>query len=254
MFAQERQHRTLELLRKRRRVSVPELERLFGASPATIRRDLSFLEQAGQVLRTHGGILAPDHGGGEVAYDRKRRQALSAKAAIAERAAALVRDGDTVFVDSGTTAFGVGRRLLGRPGVTVFTNSVPLLAAAQAPGCRLVSVGGEVRTVSLALVGAVALEWLGRVRFDLCFLGTSGIDPAAGPTTTEFGEAGVKAAALRVGRRVVLLADASKWGRPAAIRFAGWADIGDLVTDHRPGPAEQRLLARHGVALHPARR
>jgi DeoR/GlpR family transcriptional regulator of sugar metabolism len=115
-------------------------------------------------------------------------------------------------------------------------------------------VGGEVRAVSLALVGASALGWLGRVRFDLCFLGASGIDPLEGPCTTELAEAGVKAAALRAARRVVIVADAAKWRERAAIRFAAWSDIGDLVTDHRPAPAERRILVRHGVALHPARR
>jgi DeoR/GlpR family transcriptional regulator of sugar metabolism len=250
MFAQERQQKIIELLRKRSRLSVPELEKFLDASPATIRRDLNFLEDSGKVLRTHGGILSPDHGGGEVSYDRKSRQELGAKMAIAQIAAKLVKAGDSVFVDSGSTAFRVGSDLLSHEGISVFTNSVPLLSENRVPECRLVSIGGEVRMVSQALIGAESLGWLRRLRLDIAFIGASGIDPLKGPCTTELSEAGVKVAAIRGSRRVVLIADSSKWGQRAAIRFASWAEISDVITDYRPTENEQRQMAKQGVHLH----
>jgi DeoR/GlpR family transcriptional regulator of sugar metabolism len=250
MFAQERQQTIIRLLRERSRLSVPELVGELGASPATVRRDLTFLEDFGKIVRTHGGALSPGRSGSEVSYDRKSRQELSAKIAIAEAAAAMVEDGDSVFVDSGTTAFRTGVNLLGREGITLFTNSIPLLGQARSPGCRVVALGGEVRPVSLALVGGELLGWMHRIKFDLAFIGASGIDPKEGPCTTELGEAAVKGAAVRNSRRAVLLADASKWALKAPVRFSDWADFTDVVTDHRPSREEQATLARSQVRLH----
>ena len=248
MFAQERQTKVVELLRTRSSVSVPELGRLLRASPATVRRDLDFLEQAGKIRRTHGGVLPLEPG--ELPYSRKSRRELGAKKAIAELAAGLVRDGDTVFVDAGTTAFKVGLQLVARPRVTIVTNSLPLLGETRAAGARVIALGGEVRAVSLALVGSEAMEWMKRLRLDLAFIGASGIDSANGPCTTELGESAVKLAAVRRARRAILVADASKWERQAPILFAGWDQFDDLITDHSPTTAEAAALSHHRVRLH----
>jgi DeoR/GlpR family transcriptional regulator of sugar metabolism len=134
--------------------------------------------------------------------------------------------------------------------LTIVTNSIPLLPLQPADGTRVIALGGEVRNVSLALVGAGVLEWVHRLKIDVAFLGTSGIDPAEGPTTTELAEAALKSAMTAKARRVVVLADASKWGRPATIRYAGWAQVHDLFTDHAPTRAERNVLAAHGTKLH----
>jgi DeoR/GlpR family transcriptional regulator of sugar metabolism len=250
MFAQERQQRVVDLLKRHSRFSVPELEKLFGVSPATIRRDLGFLEESGKILRTHGGALSADHGDGEISFDRKSRQELRAKLGIAEVASNLVKEGDVVFVDAGTTAFKVGVRLLARENITIFTNSVPLLSEPSTSNCRMVAVGGEVRAVSLALVGAESMAWMDRIRFDVAFIGTSGIDPERGACTTELREASVKKAAIRSSRRAVLLADTSKWGQLAPILFADWKDLNDIVTDHSTTRSEQKMLSGYRVGVH----
>jgi DeoR/GlpR family transcriptional regulator of sugar metabolism len=252
MYAHQRQQRVIDLLKERSSLSVPELGALLSASPATVRRDLGFLEEAGRIVRTHGGVVAADRRSGEASFSRKSRRELAAKRSIAEAAAALVADGDAVFVDAGTTAFKVGARLLKRPGVTVYTNSIPLLNEAATAAGRLVAVGGEVRAVSQALVGAPALDWLNRLRFDLAFIGASGIDPG-GPCTTELGEAGVKGAAIRGARRAVLVADVSKWELAAPIVFSFWSEFDDVITDRRLSPAERETLTRHRIRVHPAR-
>ncbi|HEY1765044.1 MAG TPA: DeoR/GlpR family DNA-binding transcription regulator [Opitutaceae bacterium] len=254
MFAQERQQKIVELLKERSRLSVPELVGELGASPATIRRDLSFLEEFGTVLRTHGGVLAPDRLGSEVSYDRRSRQELNAKMAIAETAAELVEDGDSIFVDSGTTAFRLGVELLVRETITIFTNSIPLLGQARSPGCRLIALGGEVRPVSLAMVGGEVLGWMHRIRFDLAFVGASGIDPEKGPTTTELAEAAVKSAAVRNARRSVLLADSSKWERTAPVRFADWSDFSDVITDRPAGRGGLNIFNKKKIRYHLAKR
>ncbi len=250
MIAQTRQQTILALLRDHSPLTVPELERRLAASPATVRRDLAFLEGLGKIVRTHGGVMHPDDARGEMPFDRKSRAAIVAKRGLAGAASALAKAGDTVFVDAGTTALEVGKRLLAQQDLTIVTNSIPLLPLRPAAGTRVVALGGEVRPVSLALVGAGALEWVKRLRIDVAFLGTSGIDPAAGPTTTELSECGLKGAMVAQARRVVVVADASKWDRPATIRYADWAQVHDLFTDHAPTRAERAALSSHGTKLH----
>ena len=250
MFAHERHQIILAALKRRSPFTIVQLEKLLKASPATVRRDLTFLETLGKIVRTHGGVLHPDHVDGEISFDRKSRAALNAKIAIAEAAMGLVKSGTTVFVDAGSTALEVGRRLLAVGKLTVFTNSIPLLNEHPAGGSHLIALGGEVRGLSLALTGAGALEWVRRIKIDVAFLGASGIDPAEGPATTELSEAGVKSAVVVKARRVVLLADASKWGRPAVIRYADWAQIHDFFTDYDPTRAERSILSGNGTQLH----
>lgn len=250
MIAHERHQLILSLLREHSPLKVPELEQRLRASPATVRRDLTLLEQLGKIVRTHGGLMHPDDATGEMPFDRKSRAALVAKQRLADAAAALAQAGDTVFVDAGTTVLEVGKRLLARKNLTVVTNSIPLLPLRPADGTRVIAIGGEVRFVSLALVGAGALEWVKRIKIDVAFLGTSGIDPEEGPTTTELSEAGLKSAIAARARRVAVLADASKWGRPATVRYADWAQVHDLFTDHAPTGAERRALSAHGTKLH----
>lgn len=249
MFDHERHQLILQALQQRSPLSVPELESLLDASPATIRRDLTFLEKLGKLIRTHGGAMHPDSVDGEIPFDRKSRSELKAKLAIAKSAAKLAESGAAVFVDAGSTTLEAGKRLLSMENLTIYTNSIPLLSEPRAANTRLVGIGGEVRSVSMALVGPIALDWLDRVRFDVAFLGTSGIDPAAGPTTTELSEAGVKRAVIRKSRRVAVLADASKWGKPAAIRYADWSQIHDLFTDRSLAAAETRTLRDNNVTV-----
>ncbi|RRJ97946.1 DeoR/GlpR transcriptional regulator [Opitutaceae bacterium TAV4] len=254
MFAHERHQTILDTLQKRSPLTVPELEKILNASPATVRRDLTFLEKIGKIIRTHGGVLHPDHVQGEISFDRKSRAALNAKIALATEAAALAKAGDTVFVDAGTTTLEVGRRLLEIDGLTIFTNSIPLLnersGGAGRAGARLVALGGEVRSVSLALVGSGALEWVNRIRPDIAFLGASGIDATGGPCTTELFEAEVKSAVIARASRSVLLADASKWEKTAAIRYADWSQVHDVFTNRTPDKSIRIRLAQNNVKLH----
>lgn len=227
MIAQERFQSIIALVAARQKLSVHELQSALGVSPATLRRDLAELESLGKVVRVRGAVVHPTYFRGEPSFTEKRRTAARVKRAIAEAAAELVPPDATVWIDAGTTALELGARLLARRDLTLVTHSIPLAARAveSENGARVILVGGEVRTISGAAVGATALEWTSHLRADWCFLGASGLDVSEGASTTEIGEAALKAAILRRCQHKVLLCDATKWETPATIRFARWSDF-----------------------------
>ena len=130
IFAKERRNNIKKMVRKYRRMSFAELQKHIEISPATLRRDLSELEQSGDVIRVHGGILDPAYLRSEVSFDERVVKNRAAKAAIASAASKLVPAGATVLVDAGSTCLEAGRVLLGRKDVRLITHSVVLLEAA----------------------------------------------------------------------------------------------------------------------------
>ena len=234
MIAHERRSRILALLAERKRAEFSELLDLSGTSPATLRRDLDFLEGKDLLVRVHGAVLHHSAALGEPSLVQKAGLAVAAKRRIGEFAASLVSAGATVFVDSGTTCLEVARVLRERPDLTLVTNSLAVVAGHELFKARLVVIGGERRALSGALVGPLATEAVEGLRADIAFVGASGLDPGSGPGTTELGEKQIKVGWVARSRRRVLLCDAGKWESAAAFLFARWADFTDFVTDRQP--------------------
>ena len=237
------------MVRQKGRLTVGELAGHLGASDITVRRDLRLLEAAGKVVRAHGGALHPDFLEKEPAFERKSVDAMPAKVALGRAAAEEVPAGGLVFIDAGTTCLEVARQILDRRDLTVATNSIPVLQLGRDAKARVVALGGEVRAVSMALTGALALEWLERLRFDVAVLGASGLDAKAGAGTTELSEAAVKVHAIARAKRCMLVAHAAKWNQPSAVTFATWPSFDLFVTDARLTAPEKAALRRHGVTL-----
>ena len=247
MFAQER-HRAIEtIVRQKGRLTVSELARHLGASGITVRRDLRLLEAAGKVVRAHGGALHPEFFETEPGFERKAVDAVDAKVALAKAVAGELPERGQIFLDSGTTCLEVARQILDRRDLTVVTNSIPLLQLGTQAKARVVGVGGDVRAVSLALVGGLALDWLRRLRFDVAVVAASGLDAEDGASTTELSEAAVKQLACARATKCVLVSHAAKWNKPAAVTFASWDVFQVFVTDARLTGAEKAQLRRAGV-------
>ena len=239
MNAHERHQRILAILEKRRRAGATELQTATGASAATLRRDLDFLEGQDLVVRIHGAVLHPSTAASEPSLLQKSRSAVEAKRKMASVATDLVPDGATVFVDSGTTCLEAARLLRVRPDLTLITNSLPVIAGHEQFRAKLIVIGGERRALSGALVGNLASAGMTGLKADIALVGASGLDPVSGPGTTELLERDIKAAWIKNARRTVLLCDVGKWASASAMGFAKWGDISDLVTDRKP-PASFR--------------
>jgi len=249
MSAYNRHQTLIKALEKQKQLTVRDLPRLLRASPATVRRDIEQLERLGKLVRTHGLVLHPDYAQGELPFARKARSAVAAKRAIAAAAVELVPPGAVVFIDSGTTCLEIGRRLLTHD-VTIYTNSLALLAEPQHPRAQLNAIGGEARMLSRALVGGLAVHWMRHLHFDVAFIGASGLSASDGASTTELTEASIKTECAAHSRRPVLVADALKWNRPVAVQFAPWSAFKDFISDCELTRAEAAALRKQGVNVH----
>ncbi|MEN9631831.1 MAG: hypothetical protein RL077_235 [Verrucomicrobiota bacterium] len=249
MLTAERHRAILRLLAEKGRVTVTEIAERFRVSTATARRDAVALADAGQAARAHGGLLPANFFNREPHFRAKADRQMEIKARLAHKAAEVLPHEGNIFVDSGTTCLEVGRILLERPDLRIFTNSIPLLACAPQARATLTGIGGEARAISLALTGALAQSWLAHLRFDTAVIGASGIDLATGVYTTEIHEAAVKAEVLRRSTLRVLVADAEKWRQPAAVHFAPWKAFTTVITNHSISREARLQLAAANVKL-----
>jgi DeoR/GlpR family transcriptional regulator of sugar metabolism len=229
-FPQDRQRRMYDLVVEHRRLSTSELAGLLDISLPTIRRDLTVLEQAGLISRTHGGVMA--QGAGDIAeplFLEKLRLRQNLKRRIADKAAAMVEDGDVVILDSGTTALAIARLLAGRP-VAVVALDLKVAEAAAVGATDVRIVGGRLRNGYFSITGEGVAAELAGLRADLFFLSADAIDED-GVSNTTVEEADVKRAALTAARRSVLVADHSKLGQRGPVPVCGLAAVEGFITD-----------------------
>lgn len=242
MYATERHQQIAALIAQHGRVSVVRLADDFGVAQETIRRDLDLLQAEGLVLRVHGGAVAPTRSSGTESSLLVREGSQSdAKDRIALAAVALIPTGfiGAVYIDAGTTTARVASALATREAsnsqLVVITNAVPIAAALNATSTLNVRmIGGRVRGLTAAAVGAPALAQLATLRPDIAIIGTNAVHETFGLSTPDEEEAEVKRAAVLAARRVIVVADSTKLGVESLVRFAGLDEIDDLVTDEDP--------------------
>jgi DeoR/GlpR family transcriptional regulator of sugar metabolism len=246
MLAQQRQTAILEIVRRHGGVRVSQLVRQFGVSDMTIRRDLESLADRGLVDKVHGGATVAGPGSTEEpGFDAKSVRQRDEKAAIAERAAKLVEPGTAVALSAGTTTAALAAHLVDVPGLTVVTNSIPVadtLYHARRPDQTVVLTGG-IRTPSDALAGPVAEAAISSLNVDVLFLGVHGMSPRTGFTTPNLMEAGTDRLLVAAARRLVVLADHTKWETVGIATIAPLDDADIVITDSGLAGEARILLA-----------
>lgn len=248
LLAEQRRALILDEVRRRGGVRVNELTRKLGVSDMTVRRDLDALARQGVLEKVHGGAVpvveASTH---EPGFEAKSGLELTAKEDIARTAAELVAPGTAIALSGGTTTYALAHHLLDVPELTVVTNSVRVAdvfhsaqrTSGQRQGGATVVLTGGVRTPSDSLVGPVADQAIASLHFDVLFLGVHGISVEAGLSTPNLAEAETNRRLVQSARRVVVVADHTKWGTVGLSSFAALEQVDTLVTDAAL-PAEAR--------------
>ncbi len=234
MLAQQRRTAILERVHLHGAVRVGDLVAEFGVSDVTIRRDLETLAEKGLLAKVHGGATMARWGSTEepgFAANVLRQRAE--KAAIVARAAELVEPRSAVALSAGTTTAQLAQFLINVPELTVVTNSIPVAdvfyRASRAD--RTVVLTGGVRTPSDALVGPVAVATIQTLHLDALFLGVHGMNERAGFTTPNLMEAETDRALVAAAKRLIVIADSSKWDTVGVSTIAALSDADVLVTD-----------------------
>jgi len=248
MLAAQRRAEILARLERDGIVRVSELVSALGVSDMTIRRDLLTLDEQGALEKVHGGaVVRAEPSTAEPGFEAKSVRQLAQKEAIAARAAQLVHPGSAIAISAGTTTFALARHLVGIPGLTVVTNSVwvaDLLHGARVPSHTVLLTGG-VRTPSDALVGPLTIAALRSLHLDTVFMGVHGMDAGAGFSTPNLMEAEANRAMIASGRRLVVVADSTKWGVVGLSSMADLSKASALITDTGLSVTARQSLAEH---------
>ncbi|OLE47787.1 MAG: DeoR family transcriptional regulator [Acidobacteria bacterium 13_1_20CM_3_58_11] len=250
LLIEERRRRICELLRAEGRVTVGGLSARFGTSQVTIRADLSTLESAGALTRTHGGALSVPEA--DQPLNVKQLQHRAEKLRIAADAAGLIRDGETIILDSGTTTAEIARRIrtLKLKSVNVITNALNIAALLiDVPSVRLIIPGGILRRESNSLFGPMAEAALDTLQANRVYLGADGVDPQLGVMTPHLAEAELNAKMIAISRQVVVVADSSKFARRNISLIARIEQLHMLITDHAAPADAVELLRQRGVEV-----
>jgi DeoR/GlpR family transcriptional regulator of sugar metabolism len=245
MLSSERRAQLLARLDEEGRATVDALARDLRVTPSTIRRDLARLAGDGVLVRTYGGAVVRTVAPGREAVDPQ----LAAKRSIGAAAAALIDDGQTIAISSGTTALQLARRLVDRR-LTVITNALDVVGVLlDRPGIELVVLGGVVRPGMHSMLGHLPELALHELRADALFMGIGALSAEHGLMNDAIPEILTDRALRRASRACVVLADSSKLGAVAPAYVFGLEEVDTLVTDADADPGQVAAFETRGVRV-----
>lgn len=246
---EERLSGIIELVTRQGFQTIEALAQHFRVTVQTIRRDVNLLASEGRLSRYRGGAgLASSIENME--YERRQVVNLVAKQRIAAMVAQDVPDGASLFMNIGTTTEQAARALLAHKNLQVITNNINVAKILSGtPECSIVMAGGKVRNRDGAVTGSLAVQMFEQFRADIGIIGISGIDKDGGLFDYDLDEVMCTQAIIRHSRRVFLLADHSKFGRPAMVKVGHLSQISALYTDEQPPEAITALVRDSGGDL-----
>ena len=246
----ERQNQILQFILRSQRISITEVRDTFSVSEATARRDLETLASEGKIQRVHGGAIALTQTPPEQPILQRQDEQIDEKIRIGQAAAALVRDGETVFLGSGTTVLEAARALRERRNLTVITNSLPVVnVLAGVEGITVICLGGMLRDSELSFIGHITEQALAEVRADKVFIGTRAISLEHGLTHEFLPETMTDRAILKSGKEIIVVADHTKFGRAATVLLAPLESIHILVTDQAASHEFTDAIQSRGIRV-----
>jgi DeoR family transcriptional regulator, fructose operon transcriptional repressor len=242
LVAFERRNQILDHLRTNRRASTRTLSDLFRVSEVTIRHDLQKLADGGWISRIHGGAEVGPRLEEELPMSVRETQNLPAKKRIAKTALDFVQDGDTILLDSSTTALQLTHYLKERQNLTIFTNNLRVAhLVCPVKSCEVVILGGSVRSETWSIVGPLAEEFIAGLRIDKGFFGAAGVSLERGLTDADMREVQIKRRMAEVSRQIYALVDTTKFGKEAFSTTIALERVDCLITDDLPSEFDDYL-------------
>lgn len=242
-----RRRKICEVLVQEGFVDVPSLARLFDTSSSTIRRDLAILEESRLIKRTHGGALPTREE--MVAFESRDFLNVEEKEKIARKAAELINDGETIFLDAGTTTARVANSLLSKR-LTVITNGLNIARILQkGRNITVIQTGGKLIPAIQSFVGPIAEEALRKLNTDKAIIATAGISSEDGLTNSSIEEIPLKRIAIERTGEAIVAADSSKFGKKAFSSGIPLDSIKIVVTDSKVSPDEKTKLEAKGIKV-----
>ena len=251
MLNEERRRAILEILGRDGRVLVTDLAGKFDTSQVTIRKDLEILHAHGLVHRTHGGALPAREGAlKDPTLREKERLHRKEKLRIAASAAALVKEGQVVILDSGTTTTtAIARALRNFHNITIITNALNIAAELTGAPVEVILTGGTLRKNSFSLVGPIAEQTLRGLNADILLLGVDGFDAHYGLSTPNLLEAKVNRIMAEISKRTVAVCDWSKFGRRSLSLIVPPSALHEVMTDHGIPKSDLKTLTKLGIEM-----
>ncbi|MGA2615767.1 MAG: DeoR/GlpR family DNA-binding transcription regulator [Spirochaetia bacterium] len=242
-----RREKIREYLLLNGKAEVKDLGPYLNASDATIRRDLLALLKESGFKRIRGGVSL-DETNSELSVAQRGYLEADKKRRIGKKAAELVRDGEVIFLGTGSTVIEVAKNLAERKNLTVITNSLPIVnILVDNPGIDLVMTGGALRRPELSFIGHIVEKALSELRADKVIIGIQGIHPERGLTNEFLPEAILDRVLVHFAPQLIIVADSSKLGKIKASFVGSIEDVGTLVTDSTIDKTILSDLERHGV-------
>lgn len=231
MLTEERYELILEAIKEKGIVKLNELVEITKSSESTIRRDLTYLESKNALKRVHGGAASIKRKVAEPSYSEKLVQNITGKAIIAKYAASLIEDGDSIYLDAGTTTFEM-IKYIDKKDIVVVTNGLKHIDALIEKGINGYVLGGKVKVKTKAIIGQDTLLSLQKFRFDKAFIGVNGIHTEYGLTTPDSEEAILKESAIKLSKDSFVLADESKFGEVNFVKIVDLDKVTIITNDY----------------------
>lgn len=245
----KRHSEILRIVREEGTSTITGLATRLGVSLETIRRDVKPLSDQGELLKMHGAVSLP-YQVGEAPFERRMRENADAKRRIAVAAARLIKDGDSVMLDTGTTTSLLGRELLKKHGLTVVTNSSDIARTlATVNGNTVYMAGGELHGDNGAAFGRSAVDFISHFKVRHAIISIGAVDPGIGPMDYSLEEAEFARMVLSRGENRIIVTDFSKFGRTALVKVCDFTGFDTLITERAPPKDMAAAMERAGVRL-----
>ena len=252
MAQKDRVFQILDLIRAKQKVSVSELSAKFGVTGETIRRDLERLEREGYVARTYGGAVLIQQPPGHVNYTERAVQNVEAKIEMGELTASILPSSGAIGCDASTTVLSMIPYIKDNPGITLLTNSIRILNDFMYDKIRIISTGGNLRSRTQSLQGEAVSRSMEDYFLDVCVLSCRSLELENGIYEGDEEEAYFKNIMVEHSRRVIIVADHTKFNKTSLIRTLPYEKVDVLVTDRKPSDEWiNRLEAQNVRVLYP---